>query len=638
MLPTVDKDISKESVSIIERVSSEDFYPSDQANKLEKQSSIQSIHIFRESDAGDGTSKEDHYLQGSQLILCFFALSSALFLFSLDQTIIATILTTVGSKFNSFEEIGWLSSAFMLGMAVFIQPFGKLSIILGRKWTMVVAILIFQGGSLMCALANSMNVLIGGRVMAGIGGAGVNSGVFVIVSEVVPINKRPMALSLLGIIFAIASVLGPLIGGAFTSNVTWRWAFYLNLPIGGVSLAVFIFTFHPPKPKVNIKQELLRFDYLGTFLLISGWVVFLLALTFGTSEFAWNSSAVISCFVIGPVLLIAFGIWNFGFSKNQILATEVIVIPQVLASVVSLSGIFAAYIMIMIYGSIYFQLIKDSSPLGAGLHLLPLVISVSVSILFTGLMTQRLKYLKPYIIVAGVCGVVGCALLTLLEVDSNFGQEIGLFILVGVLMGLTMPPSLLTAQVKAPKTPSGMINTTVFMNFLRSILSAFGAILGDAVYSVSLKKRYKYAIKGLNNPQIIQELEKFDIKHLISSTAEIKSLSPDTQHFVKTQIMYAIRNVFYTTIGFAAISCIAGVFVTNKKLPEEVEIKPKNLEPENKKVQDLSKNEIMVVSEELDTASLDQLEPIQSPQKVKKKVHRDIVEERMLYLLTIGKR
>ena len=139
---------------------------------------------------------------------------------------------------------------------------------------MVVAILIFQGGSLMCALANSMNVLIGGRVMAGIGGAGVNSGVFVIVSEVVPINKRPMALSLLGIIFAIASVLGPLIGGAFTSNVTWRWAFYLNLPIGGVSLAVFIFTFHPPKPKVNIKQELLRFDYLGTFLLISGWVVF----------------------------------------------------------------------------------------------------------------------------------------------------------------------------------------------------------------------------------------------------------------------------------------------------------------------------------------------------------------------------
>ena len=125
MLPTVDKDISKESVSIIERVSSEDFYPSDQANKLEKQSSIQSIHIFRESDAGDGTSKEDHYLQGSQLILCFFALSSALFLFSLDQTIIATILTTVGSKFNSFEEIGWLSSAFMLGMAVFIQPFGQ---------------------------------------------------------------------------------------------------------------------------------------------------------------------------------------------------------------------------------------------------------------------------------------------------------------------------------------------------------------------------------------------------------------------------------------------------------------------------------------------------------------------------------
>ena len=127
-----------------------------------------------------------------------------------------------------------------------------------------------------------------------------------------------------------------------------------------------------------------------------------------------------------------------------------------------------------------------------------------------------------------------------------------------------------------------MINTTVFMNFLRSILSAFGAILGDAVYSVSLKKRYKYAIKGLNNPQIIQELEKFDIKHLISSTAEIKSLSPDTQHFVKTQIMYAIRNVFYTTIGFAAISCIAGVFVTNKNYQKKLKLNLKILNPKTK--------------------------------------------------------
>ena len=104
---------------------------------------------------------------------------------------------------------------------------------------MVVAVVLFEAGSLMCALANSMNVLIGGRVLAGVGGAGINSGVFVIASEVLPINKRPFALSIFAITFAVASVLGPLIGGAFTSHVTWRWAFYINLPVGGVALIVF---------------------------------------------------------------------------------------------------------------------------------------------------------------------------------------------------------------------------------------------------------------------------------------------------------------------------------------------------------------------------------------------------------------
>ena len=243
--------------------------PQEQLHDLEKQQTNASSKKFKEADAGDGTSKEDHYLHGTQLILCFVSLFLVLFIFALDQTIIATILTTVGTKFNSFAQVGWLSSGFLLAMAVFIQPFGKLSIIIGRKWAMVVAIILFEGGSLMCALASSMNVLIGGRVLAGVGGAGINSGVFVIASEVVPINKRPFALSIFSVTFAIASVLGPLIGGAFTSHVTWRWAFYINLPVGGLALAVFLYSFRPPTPKVDIKAEMLRFDYFGTFLLIS---------------------------------------------------------------------------------------------------------------------------------------------------------------------------------------------------------------------------------------------------------------------------------------------------------------------------------------------------------------------------------
>ena len=440
---------------------------------------------------------------------------------------------------------------------------------------MVVAIILFEGGSLMCALASSMNVLIGGRVLAGVGGAGINSGVFVIASEVVPINKRPFALSIFSVTFAIASVLGPLIGGAFTSHVTWRWAFYINLPVGGLALAVFLYSFRPPTPKVDIKAELLRFDYFGTFLLISGCVVFLLALTFGTEEFPWNSGAVISCFVIGPVLLIAFCIWNFGFSKNQIIGTEVVKVPQIIASTLCISGMFSAFIMSLIYGSIYFQVIKDASPLGAGLHLLPTVIAVVISSMASGILVQKLRFVKPYNIASGILGPIGCGLLTLLQVDSSFSKQVGLLIIIGVSAGLAMQPSILSAQIKAPKTPSGMIMTTIFINFSRSILSAFGTVLADAVYTASLRNIFKKNVAKLTDPEILQDLQKLNINELISSTEILKTLNPETVHFVKTQIMDAIRNVYYTTIGFAVISFLACFFVTNKKLPAQVEMRPK---------------------------------------------------------------
>ncbi|EER32460.1 hypothetical protein CTRG_04131 [Candida tropicalis MYA-3404] len=575
--------------------------PQEQLHDLEKQQTNASSKKFKEADAGDGTSKEDHYLHGTQLILCFVSLFLVLFIFALDQTIIATILTTVGTKFNSFAQVGWLSSGFLLAMAVFIQPFGKLSIIIGRKWAMVVAIILFEGGSLMCALASSMNVLIGGRVLAGVGGAGINSGVFVIASEVVPINKRPFALSIFSVTFAIASVLGPLIGGAFTSHVTWRWAFYINLPVGGLALAVFLYSFRPPTPKVDIKAELLRFDYFGTFLLISGCVVFLLALTFGTEEFPWNSSAVISCFVIGPVLLIAFCIWNFGFSKNQIIGTEVVKVPQIIASTLCISGMFSAFIMSLIYGSIYFQVIKDASPLGAGLHLLPTVIAVVISSMASGILVQKLRFVKPYNIASGILGPIGCGLLTLLQVDSSFSKQVGLLIIIGVSAGLAMQPSILSAQIKAPKTPSGMIMTTIFINFSRSILSAFGTVLADAVYTASLRNIFKKNVAKLTDPEILQDLQKLNINELISSTEILKTLNPETVHFVKTQIMDAIRNVYYTTIGFAVISFLACFFVTNKKLPAQVEMRPKTekKDEEDIEVQEET-NETSQSSESLD--------------------------------------
>ncbi|KAK6460668.1 multidrug-resistance transporte [Scheffersomyces coipomensis] len=523
---------------------------------------------FIESDAGDGTLREDQYLHGFHLFACFAGVFLCMFLAALDQTIVATVLTTVGNKFNAFDKVGWLSTGFLLSSAVLIQPFGKLSIIFGRKYTMLVAIVIFEAGSLMCALSNNMDVLIGGRVLAGVGAAGIQSLTFVIISEVVPIEKRPMGMALISCVFAVASVLGPLIGGAFTTHVTWRWAFYINLPVGAVALLFFTWAFNPPRPTIKIMEELKRFDYVGNFLLIAGCVIFLLALAFGGSNYGWDSAAVISCFVLGGVILVIFSFWNIYFSKDQIFGTEIITNSYILASATVISSTFGFFITNILFVAIYFQVIKDVSAMASGLHILPIIIPVVISSIFSAVTIQKSHYVKPFSVIAGILAPIGTGLLTLLQVDSPFSKQVGLLIITGISVGLQMQPCVISAQISAPKTPGSTIMVTTMINFARCIGAALGTDLADAVYTASLKNIMRKAIANETNQTILQQLEGIDLSSLMSNNAFVQKLSPDAQFFVKTQIMKALRNVFYTSVGFSCITTVACLFITNKKLPK----------------------------------------------------------------------
>ena len=523
---------------------------------------------FIESDAGDGTNREDHYLHGFKLFFCIFSIFLCVFLIALDQTIVVTLITKVGNEFNSFQNIGWLPTGFLLTMSVFIQPIAKLSIIFGRRNTMIFSIILFEAGSLMCALAPSMNVLIGGRILAGIGAAGIQGGAFVVIAEIVPIEKRPACMAVIGCCFAVASVLGPLLGGAFTEHVTWRWSFYINLPIGGVALACFIFAFKQPKIEGKIWPKLKKFDFLGTFLIVSGSVVFLLALTFGGNEFRWDSAPVILCFVLGGLTMIAFCVWNFGFSKDPILATDIVVNRHIIAATLVMSGSFAAFISFMVYGAVYFQVIWGNSPMSSGLHLLPTIISVVVTAIATAITIQKLRYIKPFTVASGVLAPIGAGLITLLDVDSSFAERVGLLIITGVATGASMQSSMMSAQVSAPKTPGGTIMTTTFVNFGRSFFAAVAVELAGTVYSSSLANIYPKALAKEANQALLQELSKFTVEQLISSTAVLDTLSPEAELFVRRQIMDSLRNVFYVAIGWCCISTLGCFFTTNERLPK----------------------------------------------------------------------
>lgn len=529
--------------------------------------------IYKESAAGDGTNREDQYLHGWPLILCFISLFLCLFLVALDQTIVSTILSTVGNKFHAYDRVGWLLSGFLLALSVFIQPFGTISIIIGRKWAMIFGIILFEAGSLLCALAPTMNTLIGGRVLAGIGAAGIQSLVFVITSEIVIINKRPIALAIISCCFAVSSVLGPLIGGAFTENVTWRWAFYINLPIGGVALVFFFLTFNPPRGTIDVKKELLRYDYVGTVLLIAWCVLLLLALTWPGQGYTWGSAPVIACFVALGVLCGVWAAWNFKFCKKPLLPGNIILHSGVLTAVGSVAGTFSFFIVLMVFLPIYFQVIRDRSALSAGLHLLPTIVAVVISSTFSAIIIQKLRHVKIFAVLSGILTPIGAGMLTLLDVDSSFAKQVGLLIIAGVGIGLMFQPATMAAQMSAPDIPGSIIIVTAFSSFYRALFSALSATLGDSVYTASLNNVYKERIGGALS-SILAELLKHGIsaESLQASNTIIKSLTPEAERFIKQILMKAIRNVFYMGIGFAFLGTVASVFVSNKKLPKPEDV------------------------------------------------------------------
>nr|QFR37107.1 MFS transporter [Cyberlindnera americana] len=534
----------------------------------------QTANKFYEADAGDGTKVHEQYMTGYALWLSFSSLFICLFLTGLDQTIIFTILEKVGNKFSAYENIGWLTSGFMLTLAVFSQTWGKLSIFFGRKPSLVASLILFEAGSLMCALAQDMNVLIGGRVLAGIGGGGIQTLVFVIASEMVPIHQRPLTFAFFGISFSIASIVGPLIGGAFTENVSWRWCFYINLPLGGVALIALIIFFNPPSPKMKFSEKIKHIDFVGTFLLTAGVVLLLLAMTFGGVEFSWNSGAVISMFVLGGVLLILFVYWNFKYSKDQILPMDIVKEWKVDVPVASLCSTFYCFLGSLVYIAVYFQIIMGTGPIATGVSLLPFILSVIIASVLAGVFIKVTRHIKPFgVVFGGIVGCVGFGTLSLLSVDSSSSTKIGLLIMPGVSMGVMMQAGLMSCQVNAPKTPGSVIMTTTFFGFSRAIGGAIGANLSQAIFNSTLKQKLNEIYQ--ENPSAFFGLKPSDMFKFYGSPSLIKNLPPSVSRIIYACIMKAIKNVFYACTGVSVITVVLTAFFANTRVPKDEDVKTK---------------------------------------------------------------
>ena len=356
-------------------------------------------------------------------------------------------------RFQALNDVGWYGSAYLLTTTAFQPTFGKVYKMFKIKWVYMSCVFVFEVGSLICGVAPNSTTLIIGRAIAGLGVSGIFSGGLVIIAYLVPLSKRPMYFGAAGGCWGIASIVGPLLGGAFADHVSWRWCFYINLPIGGVTLIIMFFLLKPPSratERMPLREKLSNIDFYGASLLIPGIICLLLALQWGGNVYPWNNGRIIALFVLFGVLIIAFVFVQFKRGERATIPPRVFTQRTVLASALFICMFGAAFFILIFYLPIYFQAIKGSSATTSGIQLLPLILSLVIASIIIGGVVTVFGHYYPFFPIGAALFAVGCGLITTLGTESNTGKWLGYQLLTGFGGGAAFQLPIIAVQNALP--------------------------------------------------------------------------------------------------------------------------------------------------------------------------------------------
>ncbi|CAI7577351.1 unnamed protein product [Penicillium palitans] len=414
---------------------------------------------------------EAQYPHGFKLFIIVAALGMSIFLVALDMTIVATAIPKITDQFHSLNDASWYGSAFFMTTGGFQSTWGKVYKFFPLKISFLLAVFIFELGSLICGVAPNSVALIVGRAIAGIGAAGIGSGAFIIIAFIASPKRRPLFTGIIGMSYGIASVVGPLVGGAFADKVTWRWCFYINLPIGGVAAASIIFFLHTPAnastTKATFKEKLLQIDPIGTILLICTITSYILPLQFGGQTKPWNSSTVIGLLVGFPLTIIAFMVWEWFQGERAAFPPRLMLNRLILVNSIYAFLFAGSYFIMVYYLPYYFQSIQNVNPTMSGVRNLPLIVSMSLAIIVSGGSITKTGHTVPLMVVGGVLATIGSGLLYSLDIGASTGKWIGYQIVGGVGWGLAYQVPI--NAVHGAVVPSDIATVTGVIVFFQTV-------------------------------------------------------------------------------------------------------------------------------------------------------------------------
>jgi EmrB/QacA subfamily drug resistance transporter len=419
-----------------------------------------------------------------RILAIYSGLMVTLLLAALDQTIVSTALPRIVGDLGGLTQYSWVFTAYLLATTVTVPIYGKLGDVYGRRPLFIIAICIFLLGSALCGVAQGMTELVIFRAIQGVGAGGLIPLSLAVIGNIVPPRDRGRYQGLIGAVFAAASIIGPAVGGFIVDNTTWRWIFYVNLPVGGVALLVIWFTM-PRRRDVRPRS----IDWLGAFLLALGTTSLLLGLVWGGRQYPWSSAYVVAALAAAAVLLTAFGVWERRVDE-PILPFDILRNPIVLSSILCMGLIGMAMFGTIAYVPLFVQGVIGTSATSSGVVLTPLMLGAVTTSILSGQWVSRTGHYRGNAVVGPIILAAGMILLWRMDVHTTNGEAARNMVVAGIGIGSMMQVFVLSVQNAVRREQMG--SATALTQFARSI----GATVGVTVIGVIVNQGLPKGLQG----------------------------------------------------------------------------------------------------------------------------------------------
>ncbi|KAK0120299.1 hypothetical protein ONS95_011705 [Cadophora gregata] len=557
--------------SISEKGSSDNMGTADPSSNMDQEPHIGTEKAEpQDQPAGETATENAEYISGIKLLLVVGVVSLSMFTMLLDTSIIVTAVPKITSDFHSLGDVGWYGSAYLLTSASFQPLTGKIYQKLNSKFTYMSFLGIFELGSLLCAAAQSSSMFIVGRTIAGIGGAGLATGGLTIISACVPLEKRATYVGFMMSVGLLGTVVGPVMGGILTQYTTWRWCFYINLPMGAVVALCLLLIRIPDirddpsaKPKHTFKSLFHDLDLTGFSIFAPTVVMFLLALQWGGVSYPWKSATVIGLFCGSAGLLVVFLFWENKQGDEAMIPLAMIRKRVVWSASLSTFFLYGSLLGQAYYLAIYFQAVRGLSPSLSGAYALPGILSQVVFAGVSGVAVSKVGYYLPFTIFGTAMNSVGTGLMSTFTPHSLTSAWVGYQIISGVGRGCALQMPMIAVQNTLAKIEHPV--SMSIMMFGQSIGGSISLAIAQAVFNSGLEDALKAHAPHVSYGQVTVAGAR-DFRHIIPSTSVPGVILSYNE---------AVNHVFYLIASLAVVgvvfSCGLG-WKSVKKAKEDTDV------------------------------------------------------------------